>query len=592
MQSATLVPTPDRLAKTGRHVMLEQFLADGMRVMFGNPGTVEQGFLDALSDYPDLEYVLTLQESVAVMMADGYARATQKPTAVQIHSTPGLGNAIGALYQAMRGHSPLVVIGGDAGVKYQAMDAQMAGDLVAFARPVTKWSTMVLDRSSLLRILRRAIKIAGTPPMGPVYVCVPMDILDEVAPEEVRPAHLPSTRTVPDSELIKAAARLLAVAKSPMMFVGDGVAYSGAQRELARVAELLGSEVWEVDAGEVNMDYAHPLYQGMTGHMFGSSSLQITTRGDVNLICGTYVLPEVFPILGDIFAPGSKTIHIDLNLYEIAKNHPVDLGMLGDPKLTLAALAQELERVITPMTKEAARSRIARHTRAKEEKRKAQIEADAALRDAVPLHMPQFMEELMKQTGEGAVIFDEALTSSPAVSRYFSPSATGQYFLTRGGSLGVGIPGAIGVKWARPGKTVIGFTGDGGAMYTIQALWTAARYNVDAKFVVCNNSSYRLLQLNIAEYWKERDIPAHDFPISFDLSRPRLHFADMARSMGVEGIRVEKPEEIAPAIRQALAHKGPFLIDLVIEGNTRPDLLEIEKDRAGNGRGGTKTVSS
>jgi benzoylformate decarboxylase len=579
------VTAAERTAKTGRHILLEQFLADGMRVMFGNPGTVEQGFLDALSEYPDLDYVLTLQESVAVMMADGYARATQKPTAVQIHSTPGLGNAIGALYQAMRGHSPLVVIGGDAGVKYQAMDAQMAGDLVAFAKPVTKWSTMVLDRSSLLRVLRRAIKIAGTPPMGPVYVCVPMDILDEPVLEEVRSAQLPSTRAVPDMELVRSAARLLAAAKSPMVYVGDGVAYSGAQRELTRVAELLGSEVWEVDAGEVNMDYAHPLYQGMTGHMFGSSSLQITTRGDVNLICGTYVLPEVFPVLGDIFAPGSKTIHIDLNLYEIAKNHPVDLGMLGDPKFTLAALAEELERLLTPMAKEAVHSRIARHARAKEEKRKAQAENDAAARNAVPLHMSRFMEELIKLTvKKDTIIFDEALTSSPAVSRYFSPSGTGQYFLTRGGSLGVGIPGAIGVKWAHPEKTVIGFTGDGGAMYTIQALWTAARYNVDAKFVICNNSSYRLLQLNIAEYWKERDIPAHDFPISFDLSRPQLHFADMARSMGVAGIRVEKPDQIAPAIRQALAHQGPFLIDLVIEGNTRPDLLE-------NGRGGLRTAS-
>jgi benzoylformate decarboxylase len=554
--------------------MLEQFLADGMRVMFGNPGTVEQGFLDALSDYPDLEYVLTLQESVAVMMADGYARATQKPTAVQIHSTPGLGNSIGALYQAMRGHSPLVVIGGDAGVKYQAMDAQMAGDLVAFAKPVTKWATMVLDRSSLLRVLRRAIKIAGTPPMGPVYVCVPMDILDEPAVEEVRPTQLPSTRVVPEMELVKEAAHALATAKSPMIYVGDGIAYSGAQQELTRVAELLGSEVWEVDAGEVNMDYAHPLYQGMTGHMFGSSSLQITTRGDVNLICGTYVLPEVFPVLGDIFAPGSKTIHIDLNLYEVAKNHPVDLGMLGDPKLTLAALAGELERLITPMGVEAVRARTARYTREKETKRKAQMEKDSTERNAVPLQMSEFMEELMKQLDGSTLIFDEALTSSPAVSRYFSPSRTGQYFLTRGGSLGVGIPGATGVKWAHPDKTVIGFTGDGGAMYTIQALWTAARYNVDAKYVVCNNSSYRLLQVNIAEYWKERGIPKHDFPISFDLSRPQLHFADMAKSMGVAGVRVEKPEEIAPAIRKALAHKGPFLIDLVIQGDTRPDLIE------------------
>ena len=165
-------------AKTGRQAILEQFLADGMTYMFGNPGTVEQGFLDALWDYPQLKYILTLQESTAVMAADGYARATHKPALVQLHSTPGVGNGIGALYQAKRGHSPLVVIGGDAGVRYLGMDAQMAGDLVGFTEPVTKWSTMVVDPSSLLRVLRRAIKIAATPPMGPVYVCLPQDIAD------------------------------------------------------------------------------------------------------------------------------------------------------------------------------------------------------------------------------------------------------------------------------------------------------------------------------------------------------------------------------------------------------------------------------
>lgn len=156
--------------KTGRFAILEQFLADGIDYMFGNPGTSEEGFLDALSNYPELKYILTLQESVAVMAADGYARATKKPALVQIHSTPGLGNAIGALYQAMRGHSPLIVIGGDAGIKYMAMDAQMAGDLVAFAKPVTKWSTMVMEPSSLLRVLRRAIKIATTPQIGRAHV--------------------------------------------------------------------------------------------------------------------------------------------------------------------------------------------------------------------------------------------------------------------------------------------------------------------------------------------------------------------------------------------------------------------------------------
>ena len=181
--------------KTGRHAILEQLLADGIEYMFGNPGTVEQGFLDALADYPQLKYILTLQETVAVLIADGYARATKKPTLVQIHSTPGLGNAIGALYQAKRGHAPLVVIGGDAGVKYGPMDAQMAGDLVAMAEPVTKWAAYVSDPSSVLRMLRRAIKIAATPPMGPVYLCLPQDILDQVVVEEVRPTSIPSARS-------------------------------------------------------------------------------------------------------------------------------------------------------------------------------------------------------------------------------------------------------------------------------------------------------------------------------------------------------------------------------------------------------------
>jgi thiamine pyrophosphate-dependent acetolactate synthase large subunit-like protein len=570
-KEASLTTTPAMAEKNGRFAIIEQFLADGMHVMFGNPGTVEQGFLDALANYPQMKYVLTLQETVAVMAADGYARATQKPTLVQLHSTPGVGNGIGALYQAKRGHSPLVVIGGDAGTQYFAMDSQMAGDLVAFAEPVTKWSTVVVDPSSLLRVLRKAVKIASTPPMGPVYVCLPMDVLDAPAMEEVFPASIPSTRVAPDDHTIREIALMLAAAERPVLFIGDGVAYSGAQDEIARLAELLGAEVWEADAGEVNLSYRHPSYKGMTGHMFGTSSFPITSKGDVNLIAGTYVLPEVFPILGNIFAPGAKVIHIDLNSYEIAKNHPVTLGVTADPKLTLGKVTQALQELMTAPQKEAAASRFAALSAAKEAQRSEASKQDRAVRENVPLQMSRFMEELMQQLPEDAIIFDEALTNSPAISRYFAPTRTGQYFLTRGGSLGVGIPGAIGAKLANPDKTVIGFTGDGGAMYTIQALWTAARHNINAKFVICNNSSYRLLQLNIDAYWKERAIPKHDFPLSFDLSSPPLHFDEMARSMGVQSVRVEKPWEIAPAIKQALAHPGPFLIDLVLEGDTHPE---------------------
>jgi len=557
--------------KTGRYTIIEQFLADGMNHMFGNPGTVEQGFLDAVSSYPEMKYILTLQETVAVMAADGYARATQKPTLVQLHSSPGIGNAVGALYQAKRGHAPLVVIGGDAGVKYMNMDAQMAGDLVGFMEPVTKYSTMVLHPSSLLRTLRRAIKIAATPPRGPVYVCIPQDILDAVSTEEVRPTSIPSTRVVPETATIRSMAEGLASAKTPMIFMGDGVAYSGASAELARVAELLGAEVWEADAGELNMAYSHPLYMGMTGHMFGQNSLPLMQKGDANLIVGTYVLPEVFPELGDVFAKNAQVYHIDLNSYEIAKNHRVDVGVVADPKLTLALLAQALEEMMTAPQKSSAKARTKEIGSAKAAKLSAALDADHASRDSVPLKMARFMEELVPHLSSDTVIFDEALTSSPAVVRYFPPTSTGQYFLTRGGSLGVGIPGAIGAKLANPEKTVIGFTGDGGSMYTIQALWTAARHNVNAKFVVCNNASYRLLQLNINQYWKEQNIPAHDFPMSFDLSYPQLRFVEMAKGMGVPGIRVEKPWEIAGAVQQMLATPGPFLVDLVLESDTHPE---------------------
>jgi benzoylformate decarboxylase len=557
--------------KTGRYTIIEQFLADGMNHMFGNPGTVEQGFLDALASYPSMKYILTLQESVAVLAADGYARATRRPTLVQLHSAPGIGNAVGALYQAKRGHSPLVVIGGDAGVKYMNMDAQMAGDLVGMMAPVTKYATTVVHPSSLLRTLRRAIKIAATPPMGPVYVCLPADILDAAAVEEVLPTLIPSTRVAPDRDTIRGLAMTLAAARKPMIFIGDGVAYSGASAELARVAELLGAEVWEADSGELNMDYSHPLYMGMTGHMFGKNSLGLMQKGDANLVVGTYILPEVFPELGEVFAKDAQVMHIDLNAYEIGKNHRVDVGVVADPRMSLGLLAQALEEMMSTDQRKNAEARGREIGAEKAARRAAALEADLANREATPLKMTRFMEELAGELPKDAILFDEALTSSPAVVRYFPPSQPGQYFLTRGGSLGVGFPGAIGAKLANPDKTVIGFSGDGGSMYTIQALWTAARHNIDTKFVVCNNSSYRLLQLNIGEYWKEQGIEKHDYPMSFDLSHPRLQFAELAKGMGVPGVRVEKPWEIGPAIKQMMASPGPFLLDLVLESDTHPE---------------------
>jgi benzoylformate decarboxylase len=194
--------------RPGRYALFEQLRADGFKFMFGNPGTVEQGFLDTIGEFPDISYVLALQETIAVGMADGYARAARRPAIVQLHSGVGLGNGIGMLYQAKRGHAPLIVFAGESGVQYDAMDAQLASDLVAIARPVTKWATRVVHPTSLLRVIRRAIKIASTPPMGPVFVALPMDVLDDVTTEAAAPTSIPATPLRPRAAAVAGAARL------------------------------------------------------------------------------------------------------------------------------------------------------------------------------------------------------------------------------------------------------------------------------------------------------------------------------------------------------------------------------------------------
>ncbi|WP_405494995.1 thiamine pyrophosphate-binding protein [Streptomyces sp. NBC_00096] len=547
-------------ATPGRERLIDQFKADGLNVMFGNPGTVEQGFLDAVDAAEDFHYVLALQETVAAGIADGYARATGGAALLQLHSGVGLGNGIGMLYQSLRGHTPLVVIAGDAGVRYDAMDAQMASDLVAMAKPVTKYATRVTDRHSVLRTIRRAVKIALTPPRGPVFVALPMDVLDELNSEPVLPATTVLTDVAPSPASVGRAAALLASAERPVVLVGDGVALSGAQAELAAVAELLGADVYEVDSSEVNIAASHPLRRGQTGHMFGPHSKELIGGADGVLIVGTYVFPEVFPELESPFRAGAKVVHIDLNAYEIAKNHPVDLGLAADPRQTLRALAGVLERVLTPAQRAAAAGRLDARTR--ERVRAGQAERDA--RDADGSPMAVFLRTLVERTGGDLIVFDEALTTSPLVTKYLPPERPGDYHLTRGGSLGVGFPGAVGVKLARPDRLVVGFAGDGGSMYTYQALWTAARHGIEAKFVVCNNRKYRLLDDNIAQYWREREIPEHGFPGSFDLSHPEIDFAALARSLGAGGMRVEKPDEAVAAVGRMLAHPGPFLVDVQI----------------------------
>jgi benzoylformate decarboxylase len=538
--------------RPGKVAIFEQFAADGIEYMFGNPGTVEQGFLDAGGEF-DVEYLLALHEGVAVGMADGYARAAQRPALVQLHSGVGLGNGIGMLYQAKRGGSPLVVVVGEAGVRYDAMDGQMAADLVAMAEPVTKHATRVLDPSSTLRVLRRAVKIAMTPPRGPVLVVVPADVLDEITTEPAFPTPIPSTRVVPETSLVAEAATTLLAGRKRLVLMGDGVATSGAQHELTAVAEALDAQVWGVNSSEFNFDATHRLYGGQLGHMFGADSARVVAEADSVLIVGTYVFPEVFPSLENPFKPDAKIVHVDLDSYEIAKNHPVTVGVVADPKLTLAALGKELNRqrpgVDATTLAEPAQGRP--------------IHPEPSLQEDTVLD--RFVRRLARRAPEDLVVFDEALTASAPLAKHLPPQQPGRFFQTRGGSLGVGIPGALGIKLARPELPVVAFTGDGGSMYTFQALWTAARHGIGAKFVICNNRRYHLLDLNIEQYWREQGVTPHTYPAAFDLSKPDIGFTELAAALGVPGRRVEKLYEVDTAVEAMLAHDGPYLIDLVID---------------------------
>ncbi|EYT82580.1 thiamine pyrophosphate-binding protein, partial [Streptomyces sp. Tu 6176] len=336
------------VSRPARVAILEQLRADGVRHMFGNPGTVEQGFLDELRNFPDIEYILALQESSVVGLADGYARATRTPAVMQLHTGVGVGNAVGMLYQAARGHAPLVAVAGEAGLRYDAMEAQMAVDLVAMAEPVTKWATRVVDPESVLRVLRRAFKVAATPPYGPVLVVLPADVMDRDTSEPAVPTSYVDFAATPDAEVLDRAAGLLAGAERPLVIAGDGVHFAGAQEELGRLARVWGAEVWGADWAEVNLSVEHPAYGGQLGHMFGESSRKVTAAADAVLITGTYALPEVYPALDGVFADGAPVVHIDLDTGAIAKNFPVDLGIAADPRRALGGLARALERRMSP----------------------------------------------------------------------------------------------------------------------------------------------------------------------------------------------------------------------------------------------------
>ncbi|MSQ27372.1 MAG: thiamine pyrophosphate-binding protein [Dehalococcoidia bacterium] len=550
---------------TGKHALMQQLIANGAHYLFGNPGTTEQPFQDVLQDYPQLKYILALHEGVAVSMADAYARITQTPAFVELHIAPGLGNGLGMMHNARVGQSPLVIYAGQSESRSLLMEPHLSGPLVEMARPICKWAYQVEHAHDVPQALRRAFKVAAEPPQGPVFLALPMDVMDQEADVEIVPAAYTNWRTRPDAAGLAEAADLLLNARSPMILAGDRVALSGAQQALVGIAELLGAPVFELFSSEWNFPASHPLNLGPIPFTGGPKPLKAALAScDVLLAVGSPVFQMIFPTPEPVLPSGAKLIQIDPVSWELNKNIPADVALLADPRAALVELSALIGEGRTPALVQAAEARaaaIGRRTAAARERYREQAQASW---DNMPISGARLMSEIAGALPQDGMIFAESITNQAHLRAAVQADEPDRLLHGRGGGIGPGLPGALGAQLARPDRKVVGVCSDGAAMYSITALWTAAHHNIPVTYVMLGNGSYRILKLNMVEYLgskaKDRKF------VELDLNNPPLRFDLLANAMGVPSRRVERPEEIASALREGIAHNGPYLIDVAMEG--------------------------
>jgi benzoylformate decarboxylase len=550
---------------TGRQAFLEILRAAGVEYIFGNPGTTELPLMDILVDHPELQYVLALHEGVVMAMADGYAMASGKLGVVNVHVAPGLGNAMGMLYDAMKTAAPLLVTAGQQDSRYALTEPILWGDLVRMATPLTKWAYQVERVEDLPRALRRAIKVATTPPTGPVFLALPMNIMMAEAALEVSAPPRLGPRLRGDLETMRRAADMLASARQPLIIAGDEVAKSEALDELVAVAEALGARVFaETVPNTTNFPSDHPLYQGP---LVRTQHAVRTTLQEADVVFAVGADMFTMSLYSDIepFPEGAKLICLNIDPWEIGKNHPVDVAILGDPKATLAELTPMIDERLDAGRRQAARHHMEALRRAKAEalqRLHAQAAEEASRHPMSPLVMNQ---TIAASVPEEIIIVDEAITSGTGLRAFLPRRRARDYFGLKGGGIGWGLPATMGVALASPERPVLGLIGDGCALYSMQGLWTAARYGLRCIFVICNNGQYLILKRRLHAY----DGPAakQQTYIGIDLAPPPIQFVELARALGVHAERVERPADLQRALHEALQRQGPTLLDVPLQAD-------------------------
>jgi benzoylformate decarboxylase len=552
---------------TGIEAFLDILARAGVRHLFGNPGTTELPLNAALLRDDRFRYLFGVHEIPVLSMADGYALASGRLAVANVHISCGLGNAMGMIYNAHIEGAPLLITAGQQDRRLRLSEPVLDGDLVSVARPWTKWAYEVQRVEDIPTALRRAIQIALTPPTGPVFLALPLDVQMEQADGlDLAAPSLPDRRTRPSREGLLQAAELLLQAKAPAILAGSRVMEAGAVEALAAVAERLAAPVFAEGTpshARLPMPADHPQYRGILP--LWSPDIRATLQDfDLLFAVGLNVLRLYIHCEPARPIPEhARLIHLDNAPGEIGKNYPVDLGLIGDPKSGLEELDELLLRRQTSEQKQHARRQRAMWSekrRAEQSRLQAEIEAQRQQRPLTPL---AFMGAIAKVLPAKVAVVEEAITTHQNVfERLGVLKDPAGFFAHRGWALGWGMGCTLGVKLAWPDRPVLGLIGDGAALYGIQALWSAAHHDIPVTFVIANNAQYQILKVcgDVMALPELRD-PACP---GMNLVKPEVDFVGLARAFGVEAQRITEADQLSDLVREALSAGKPRLLEVAI----------------------------
>jgi benzoylformate decarboxylase len=548
----------------GKQLFLQSLVNNGVRYIFGNPGTTEVTLIDALEDYAEIEYILALHEGIAVGMADAYAIATGQVSVVNVHVAPGLGNGLGMLFNALEGRSPILVTAGEPDTRLRLREPLLSHDLVAMAAPLTKWSVRAERADELPLLLHRAFKVAKEPPSGPVFIALPVSVMEEESGALVLPPTALFTRTRPDPEALEKAADLLLAAKAPVMICAEGVFRSGAQDELVAVAELLGAPVWNtLLTAAVNFPTNHPQFRGELADNHETIRRRLGEPDAVLLVGGRF-FREVFYAPGSPWPEEAAVIQIDAAPQAVARNYPVTVGLVADPKMALQELYAIMSSRATEEFLDASADRceqLARLEALEQDQSRTQLHEAW---DARPMTPARLMHELRAALPEDVTVVVEMTTGRADLLRTLPFERPGDYYGSRGGGIGQGLPGALGFQLAHPDRPVLAISGDGSSLYSIQALWTAAHYHLPVVFLILKNRAYHIVKRNLDRHRRYFGVSGKQGYPFMDLTDPDIDYIQLASGFGLPAQRVKEPEELGPVLQEAFDSAGPCLLEVLV----------------------------